>query len=523
MHKSVDPRQSLDELATWGSAHLEAVIAIDSQSDETSSTLPSTEGQRRLSDHLRAFFEKLGLASEQDAAANLIVRLPANVEGAPAVALMVHMDTAQGTRAVPSLQEVRSWSGETIRYPKNDRLHVAVQTYPHLRAFQGEDVLHGPGDFPIGLDDKLGMAELLALAQVLVANPEIPHGELLFVFRPDEEIGRMEAVEGLADTLAARAIRYGYTLDGIDPFEINVENFNASRARVQIAGRRMTPPGDRRVILEVRGVNTHGATAKSEGYLNATVVFARAMGALSSRRDVAPLDFQSDDLLECNARLVFAVAGEEAKAALIEAFEAQIAPHRMRGADLVITDGVGGGGVVESDAAVRLASHLRAFLFEKGVHPLLSEESEGYQGYSNPHRVLRQEDALVVDYRLRDFEPRGLREREEHLARACAVHGLPVDIVPQYVNMGPALARHPELVRWAEQALAAIGIQGRQAPIRGGTGVDPFLARGIPVANLGTGYFAPESEKELTSRQNIGRHVRWLVHLVQVIARAADQ
>ena len=55
----------------------------------------------------------------------------------------------------------------------------------------------------------------------------------------------------------------------------------------------------------------------------------------------------------------------------------------------------------------------------------------------------------------------------------------------------------------------------RILPIRGGTGVDPFLDKGVAVANLGTGYFAPESEKELTSLQNLAGHARWLVALVQ--------
>ena len=42
---------------------------------------------------------------------------------------------------------------------------------------------------------------------------------------------------------------------------------------------------------------------------------------------------------------------------------------------------------------------------------------------------------------------------------------------------------------------------------------------GIAVANLGTGYFAPESEKELTSLQMLAAHARWLVGLVQVALR----
>jgi hypothetical protein len=60
----------------------------------------------------------------------------------------------------------------------------------------------------------------------------------------------------------------------------------------------------------------------------------------------------------------------------------------------------------------------------------------------------------------------------------------------------------------------------RVEPIRGGTGVDPFLDRGIPIANLGTGYFAPESEKEFTSLQMMAAHVRWLLELMRVLATA---
>ena len=45
---------------------------------------------------------------------------------------------------------------------------------------------------------------------------------------------------------------------------------------------------------------------------------------------------------------------------------------------------------------------------------------------------------------------------------------------------------------------------------------------GAIIAAIATGYFAPESEKELTSRQNIARHALWLTHLVQVVADQAS-
>ena len=51
--------------------------------------------------------------------------------------------------------------------------------------------------------------------------------------------------------------------------------------------------------------------------------------------------------------------------------------------------------------------------------------------------------------------------------------------------------------------------------IERGSAPYPFLDQGVYVANLGTGYFAPESEKEFTSMQLLAEHALWLVALVQ--------
>jgi tripeptide aminopeptidase len=539
--QTISPRQDLDVLAGWGTENLTRVIAIESQSDETSESIPSSAGQRVLSDFLRGYFQDLGYATEQDAFANLLVTIPDNIQpepgrACPAVAFMVHMDTAQGTLAVPALAVTPAWDGSRVRYPENNRLTVSSERYPEIACFVGDDLLHGPGRFPIGLDDKLGMAELMTLGRVLAENPEIRHGELVLVFRPDEEIGRMAAVDGLADELGRRGVRYGYTVDGILPFEVNVENFNAVGGLVKVDGKplALASTGSARTLtMTIVGVNTHGATAKPEGHRNSTVIAARALAALGARDDVTIVDFQSDAALECNARLVFVLRGsdddaiERAEAALIQALRGEIEPHAWKGTYLEIVarePGIphqllAGPG----DGARRVIGHLQRLLDEPGPRPLLAEDSDGYQGYSNPYFVSRQGSRFTIEYRIRDFDPALLALRTEHVRRVCAADQLAVDIAQQYVNMGPKLAAYPELVDWAAEALGALDRAVVRRPIRGGTGVDPFLTRDIPVANLGTGYFAPESEKELTSRQNIARHTLWLAHLVQVIAARAHR
>lgn len=506
----------LDTLATLGTANLEHVIGIDSQSRESSKTIPSSEGQVRLAEELERFFSGLGYASRRDANANLIVSIPATAgcEAVAALALMVHMDTSEGTAAVHRLQSVPRWDGGLIAYPANDRLHVSVADYPELAPYVGEDLLHGPGTAPIGLDDKLGMAELMTLAQVLADDATIPHGALRLVFRPDEEIGRMEAVAGLASELAAAGVRYGYTVDGLDRFEVNVENFNAARARLRFQGRpiAMQLPT---LNLRIDGVKSHGATAKAEGYRNATVIVARALASLDDQVAL-PIAWAASPIAETDATVTFAVTADS-RDALLAALKAQVAPHARRGAGVTVLSERGPIRFTADDALQRALRHIATFLDEARVTPVLSEHSAGHEGYTNPYAIVERR-GWTVEYRIRDFTTEGLEARIAEV-RALAGGASEVDIQHQYINMGPALAPHPELLRWAEQAARALDIQTVRQPIRGGTGVDPFLAVGIPVANLGTGYFAPESEKELTSRQSLARTVQWLTSLVQTVAR----
>jgi di/tripeptidase len=528
-HPYVPPSQNVDTLSDWGTDNLTRVIAVDSQSDAASDSVPSTEGQRQLAELLSAFFVDLGYASRLDGSANLVVEVPSNMEtdlAPPTIALMVHLDTAEGTLAVPSLDRISGWRGDRIPYRRGPHLNVSLDSYETTRPFLGEDVLYGPGDAPIGLDDKLGMCQLMTLAQALRANPGIPHGRILLVFRPDEEIGREEAIVALAETLHGEQVRCGYTVDGIYPFEVNTDNFHASSAQVEIQGRPLAldAPMVREVTVTVHGVKSHGATAKEEGYLNATVVLAHAMARLDGRDDIIPVAMHSNSMVETDGDVTFLVTGssetelEETTQTLMDAIEAILAPHAGRGASVERRDQVPPAS--HTDAMVRVVAHLRAFLGSDGPQPRLSEESDGWQGYSNPHFIRSSaEGDAAVTYRLRDFDRERLTDREREILGLGQSGGHQVTISQQYENMGAALADSPELVVWATQAAQGTGAQADRRPIRGGTGVDPFIAKGIPVANLGTGYFAPESEKELTSVQSIGRHSLWLLQLVQEIAR----
>lgn len=507
------PELTDDDIAALSRSHLEAVVAIESSSDELSTTVPSTEGQRELSRYLSGFFEGVGAEVSLDEHANVIAQLPGRGQHAdrPPLALMIHLDTARGTEPCESLERLPAWDGSRVPYPDNERLEVSVQNYPSTAQFVGHDLLHGRGRAPFGLDDKLGLAHMMTLARLLFDHPAIPHRPLLLIGRPDEEIGREEALVGLAGWLSEQGVDSGYTVDGIEPFEINVENFNGMGATVRFASRPLDAELERGEVADVEllGVNTHGATAKAEGHRGALRFAAELLGRLEGQR-VVPLGFQSDAIRDCDGVLRLWLGDDADRDALDAALAEVVGPHVPRGAGWSVT----AGSSREGDGAVAdVLAFIRTFMASRKDEPLMCEDSEGFEGYTYPYRARAGDGHVAVDVRLRDFDRANLDARRDHLI--ALVGERPIEVVEHYGNMAPKLAHRRDLVDDAVEAGRDVGIETKTLPIRGGTGIDPFLDRGVFVANLGTGYFAPESEKELTSMQLLAKHALWLLALVQ--------
>ncbi|MEM6990065.1 MAG: M20/M25/M40 family metallo-hydrolase [Myxococcota bacterium] len=509
----------LDEIASLSRAHLEAVVAIESSSDENSATVPSTEGQRALSQYLERFFADLGCEVRVDEHANVIARMPgrgAHADVAP-LALMIHLDTARGTEARDGLELLPAWDGTRIPYPANETLQVSVENYPCTAGYVGQDLLHGSGTAPFGLDDKLGLAHMMTLARLLADDTSIPHRPILFIGRPDEEIGREDALIGLAEWLAEQGVDSGYTVDGLDPFEVNLENFNGMAASLRFVDREgpRLGPGGTFAAVTLLGVNTHGATAKAEGHRGAVRFAAELMQALEGQ-SVTAFDFESDAVRDCDGVLRVWLADDAARARLEAALAEVVGPHVPRGAGWAIADDAGTT-APHAHATQQMLAFVSAFMASRTDVPLMCEDSEGFDGYTYPYRARVVDGQLQLDVRIRDFDRDALSARRDHLfAVASALDGdIALSSAEQYGNMAPKLAQRQDLLETALQAAGDVGIEAKRLPIRGGTGVDPFLDRGVFVANLGTGYFAPESEKEFTSMQLLAKHALWLLALVQ--------
>jgi tripeptide aminopeptidase len=208
---------------------------IDTQSDPTSPTCPSTEKQKNLGRLLAAELKVLGLHDAHlDDYGYVYATIPANTDKrVPVICFCSHMDTSpdcSGKDVKP--QVVRKYRGGDIVLPGDTTQIIRAAEHPALKNQIGSDIVTSDGTTLLGADNKAGLAEIMDAAHFLINNPQIKHGAIKILFTPDEEIGR--GVDK-AD-LTKLAADFAYTIDGETAGNIEDETFSADGATVTIEG-----------------------------------------------------------------------------------------------------------------------------------------------------------------------------------------------------------------------------------------------------------------------------------------------
>ncbi|WP_127112248.1 peptidase T [Shimia sediminis] len=299
-------------------ARLVAYCAIDSQSDENSSTQPSTAVQLDMQRHLVAELERIGASDIQlTGYGAVLATVPATDEHAPTIGFCAHVDTApqyNATGVKPRV--VRAWDGGDITYPDDKDLVLSPSALPYLAGKVGNDIITASGLTLLGADDKSGVAVIMTMAEHLLRTPELKHGKVRMAFTPDEEIGR-----GVDERLPADfAVDFAYTLDSSRMGSIEYESFSADGAVVKVTGVSAHPGYAKdklvnalhvasRIVadLDVDG-ETPETTANREGFIH-----CYALNGGSSEAEIRFIlrDFERDGLEARRQRLKQACAKAE--------------------------------------------------------------------------------------------------------------------------------------------------------------------------------------------------------------------
>lgn len=214
---------------------------INTRSDASSKTIPSTQCQFDLLNLLVEELEQLGLEDVQLSQDNAFVTatLPANTDkvDVPAIGFIAHVDTADFNSENIQPRIIENYNGQDIVL--NDAEHIVMTTndFPNLLPYKGQTLITTDGTTLLGADDKSGIAEIITALEYLIAHPEIKHGKIRVAFGPDEEVGRG------ADNFDAKgfAVDYAYTMDGGPVGELEYESFNAAGLELKIIGKNIHP------------------------------------------------------------------------------------------------------------------------------------------------------------------------------------------------------------------------------------------------------------------------------------------
>ena len=393
-------------------------VKYDTQSDEESTSFPSTEKQKKLSADLAKELKKMGLKdAAMDKWGYVMATIPSNTKKkVPPIAFIAHVDTSPavtGKNVKPVIH--KKYKGGDIKLPKGGWV-IKVNDNPDLKNMKGFDIITTDGTTLLGADNKAGVAEIMDAVNYFLSHPEVKHGPIKICFTPDEEVGRgTEKID-----LKKLGAKYAYTVDGSSRGEVESETFSADA-----------------VVIKFIGKNIHPGYAKNQ--------------------------------------------------------------------------------MINS---IKIASAFMESLPKKRLSPETTEKRQGYVHCTNINGL---EETTTLKFIIRDFETPKLKEYEkllEELAKK-AVAKFPgskyeFKVIEQYRNMKEVLVKHPQVTKYAVQAMKNLGIKPIMHPIRGGTDGSRLSFMGLPTPNIFAGEQSFHSQLEWIAIQDMEMAVKVIVELAQI-------
>ncbi len=360
-------------------------VSFDTMSDEKSETCPSSAKQKLLGAALVEEMKQMGISDAfMDENGYVYGTVPGD-PALPTIGLIAHMDTSPDASGADIKAKIVAYNGGDVCLNAEKGIYLRSKDYSSLNNHVGKHLIVTDGTTLLGADDKAGVAEIMAAAEILLTEKP-RHATLKIGFTPDEEIGRG------ADKfdIPGFAADYAYTADGGPVGEIEYENFNAAGAKVTVHGR-----------------NIHPGSAKDK-MINATLI---------------AMEFH--DLLPANQR---------------------------------------------------------------------PEHTEGYEGFYHLNGMEGTVEEAKLYYIIRDHDMEKFQQKKAVMAAARefinAKYGegtLELQMKDSYFNMKQCIEPVMYVVDRAKAAMAAVGMNPKEVPIRGGTDGARLSYEGLPCPNLCTG------------------------------------
>jgi tripeptide aminopeptidase len=175
--------------------------------------------------------------------------------------------------------------------------------------------------------------------------------------------------------------------------------------------------------------------------------------------------------------------------------------------------------------AVKVAADFVSRLPKDTLSPETTRDKEGFV---HPNDITASVDRTSVHFIIRDFDTARLAVKEDYLRKLAndTLKDWPgssasFEVKESYRNMRDVIARHPEIVELAREAIRQAGVTPIDGRIRGGTDGSILSEMGLPTPNLFSGQHRFHSRLEWVSVQDMEVAVKVVVNLAQLWEKQA--
>lgn len=224
------------------------------------------------------------------------------------------------------------------------------------------------------------------------------------------------------------------------------------------------------------------------------------------------------DLEKLGAKYAYTVDGSSRGEVEIETFSADAVNINIIGKN--IHPGYAKGIMVNS---MKVAAH---FIVNLPKDKLSPETTEKREGYFHPVAMNGNEEKTTIKFIIRDFDTSNLKKFEDILKNIAeeSVAKFPgsrleFEVIEQYRNMKEVLDNHPQVYKYAFEAMKNLDIELITHPIRGGTDGSRLSFMGLPTPNIFAGEHSFHSQLEWVAIQDMEMAVKVIVEIAQVWER----
>ncbi|MCW0344576.1 Peptidase T [Pantoea ananatis] len=219
-------------------------LAVSSQSDAKSSTLPSTPSQHAMAQMLADELRDLGLEQVViDEHATVTALKRGNCPDAPRVGFITHIDTVDVGLSPDIHPQILTWQGEDLCLNPQQDIWLRRDAHPEIAPYIGQQIIFSDGTSVLGADNKAAVSVVMTLME----NLQGKHGDVVVAFVPDEEIG-LRGAKAL-DLETRFNVDFAWTIDCCELGEVVYENFNAAAAEIRFTGVPAHPMSGKGVLV----------------------------------------------------------------------------------------------------------------------------------------------------------------------------------------------------------------------------------------------------------------------------------